>query len=414
MKKSISFIFLLCLVYIGYSKEFQYSSTLKTDYPKGYQQVDLSPELLGLLNASFSDLRLLDSNQNEVPYVLRKETLVAMESFFREYPIRVNSPAPNGTSVVVFDNPKKETIDQIIFVVKNTAVSKSARLSGSDNNTDWFLIRENIRLHSMQNAKKTTDLKLLNFPKSDYAYFKLEVNDSNSLPIQFEKVGYYDYQNIDGSMTISSMSLFSVKDTNQVSHIHLTSEFPTRVERIRLHVTGPEHYYRQVHFKLKKTRVTRKGKKETYFEHLRSSFLNSNTENIFHIGPINLQDLYVEIENGDDQPLLLTEAETYFLKNYLVAELDPAMTYQLKFGNPKVRAPKYDLQHFVSQIPTNIPVIESGLIIRPPTNKKVAPTDSILDNKWLIWTVIGVVGVILAFISFSMIKEMSKEESEKT
>lgn len=409
MKKSISSFILLCVALIGYGQEFQYSSPIKTSYSKGYQQIDLSPQLLGLLQPGFSDLRLLDSNQKEVPYILRKENLVSMASFFREYPIVINSPQPNGTSVIVFQNHRKETLQQINFVVKNTAVSKSARLSGSEDQENWFLIRDHITLHSLQNAQKTTELKLLDFPKSDYAYFKLEINDSNSLPIQFEKVGYYDYQSVAGLMSVTPMNIIALKDSTRISYVHLNLHSKTRVDRIRINVSGTEFYYRLAHFKLKKTRTTRKGKKQVYFEHIGSYYLNSNTENTFEINPINLQDLYMEIENGDDQPLRIDNVQTYLLKNYLVAELDPAISYTLAFGNTKIRTPKYDLQHFANNIPKDIPTLPSSNLISTTIEEKEIQSNDWINNKWLVWTAIGIVGIILAFISLSMIKEMSNK-----
>ena len=409
MKKSISSFIFLCFIVLGYGKEYKYSSPITTTYAKGYQQVDLSPQLLGLLNNDNSDLRLLDSNQKEVPYILRRENLVSMHSFFKEYPLLINRPQPNGTSVLVFQNQNKEVLKQINFVVKNTAVNKLARLSGSNDQENWYLIRDHISLHSMQNREQTRELKLLNFPKSDYSYFKLEINDTNSLPIQFEKVGYYDFQSIDGRMTVTPLNIASAKDSLSVSYLHLKSDSITRVERIRLQISGSDFYYRLIHFKQKKTRTTRKGKKQDYFENLGSFYLNSNTENIFNLGIVKIDDLYLEIENGDDQPLKIEQIEAYLLKNYLVAELDPNMPYTLAFGYPKMPSPKYDLQHFADNIPMDIPTISTSTLLRH-ADKATNSTNSWLDNKWLIWTVIGIVGLILGIISFSMIKEMGKKE----
>ena len=410
MKKWISTFVLSSLLLVGFASDFKYTSSVQTNFPAGYQQVDLSPEILGRVNLRFSDLRLLDSAQIEVPYILRTEQLVSMYSFFKEYPIIINKPQPNGTSVIVFENPTQEELTQINFVVKNNAVNKSARLSGSTDQKNWFLIRDHIHLHSMQNNQKTSELKVLNFPRTDYSYFKLEVNDSNSLPIQFEKVGYYDYQSIDGLMSTSPMRVISQKDSNQVSRIHLKFDQKTRINRIRVHVTGAEYYYRHIDFQVKKTRTSRKGKTQEYFESIGSGYLNSNSENIFEFQNYNLQDIYVKVRNGDDQPLQLEKVESYLLKSYLVAQLDPKMPYQLAFGNDEKQIPQYDIRHFAKDIPTQIPTLISGPIINHSNTVTVSESIGILDNKWVIWTAIGVVGIVLAFISFSMIKEMNQKE----
>lgn len=412
MKKIISSVLFLCLISTGYGKEYTYTSTVQTPYPKGYQKVDLNPQVLGLLQPNYADLRLLDSNQNEVPYILRKETKTSMHRFFKEYPILINQPAPNGTSVIVFENPDKEEINQFNFVVKNTAVNKSARLSGSNDQKNWFLIRDHISLHAMHNSQNTTELKLLNFPLVDYSYFKLEVNDSNSLPIQFEKVGYYDYQSVNGSMTTTPLQLVSVRDSNKITYTHLKYNSSTRTERMRVLVSGPEFYYRKIHFKIKRTSTNRKGKTKMYWDYIGTYYLDSNTENIFDLGGQNLKDVYVEIENGDDQPLKIETIESYLLKNYLVAELDSSMTYAVVFGNPKARSPKYDLRHFANNIPEDLPVVKMSEMFTNKEKQTSINSNHWLDNKYLIWTIIAVVGMVLAFISFSMIKEMGKKEKE--
>ena len=232
-------------------KEYTYTTPLNTPFPKGYQRVDLNPQLLGLLQNNDADLRLLDSNQKEIPYILRKEPMTSMLRFFKAYPILVNQPNPNGTSVIVFENPDREEINQFNFVVKNTAVNKSARLSGSNDQKNWFLVRDHISLNAMHNSKNTTELKLLNFPLVDYSYFKLEVNDSNSLPIEFEKVGYYDYQSVNGLMTTTPLKIVSVRDSNKVTYAQLKFNSRTQTERIRVMVSGPEFYYRKIKFKVK-------------------------------------------------------------------------------------------------------------------------------------------------------------------
>ena len=367
---------------------------------------------MGLLQSNDADLRLLDSNHQEVPYIMRKEALTSMHRFFKEYPIIVNQPEPNGTSVVVFENPQKEEINQFNFVVKNTAVNKLARLSGSNDQKNWYLVRDHISLHALHNSENTKELKLLNFPLVDYSYFKLEVNDSNSLPIQFEKVGYYDYQSVNGLMTNTPLKLVSLLDSNKVTYTHLKFDSRTRMERIRIMVSEPEFYYRKIHFKVKRTTTDRKGKIKVHWEYIGSYYLDSNSENIFNLGEKNLQNLYLEIENGDDRPVHIVGANSFLLKNYLVAELDSGMTYSLLFGNQKARSPKYDLRHFANNIPEKLPIVKMSELISKPTYSITTASMHWYDNKYVIWAIIGALGIVLGFISFSMIKEMSQKERE--
>ena len=101
------------------------------------------------------------------------------------------------------------------------------------------------------------------------------------------------------------------------------------------------------------------------------------------------------------------------MKNYLVAELDSSYELPLSYLETlKARVPKYDLRHFANNIPKNLPTVKMSGLIEASTMPIKTTSTQWLDNKYLIWTIIGIVGTVLAFISFSMIKEMGKKERE--
>lgn len=411
MKWKNSWVILLFAFTSTYGKGFQYASSVDSVSQTGYNRIELSPELLGKLNAYKGDIRLYHSSGEEVPYVLQREKPVATVTLFHEYEILKNRSKPNGVSYLIFSNPQKKKIDNVSFIVQNTSVSKSARLSGSNDKKNWFIIKDNYLLHSMYSRKTTTELKILNFPLSDYAYFKLEVNDSNSLPIQFQKVGFYDYQSIQGQISSTELSVITKKDSNSTSYVHL--QFPERtfVEDIRFTITGAEFYQRNARLKVKKRRRTKRKKMVTYYETIANFQFNSNSENIVHLRGLNIHDVYLEIDNGDDQALKIELAQATMFKQYLVANLESGSKYTLQFSDKKAHSPNYDLAHFTGNIPKEIPVIQTGQIISLQTeNKRLTELDGLFGNKYMVWLVIGIVGIGLALVSFKMIKELGQRE----
>lgn len=66
------------------------------------------------------------------------------------------------------------------------------QLSGSDDKADWYIIKDNYELESLFNHRETEEVTILHFPLSDYEYYRLDINDSPSLPIKILKAGHFD------------------------------------------------------------------------------------------------------------------------------------------------------------------------------------------------------------------------------
>ena len=252
-------------------------------------------------------------------------------------------------------------------------------------------------------------MKVLNFPLSDYKYFKLEINDNLKLPINILKVGYYDYQSVSGSEVVFDLPVVTQKDSNHITYLHVHMPEKMYFEQLQLNVSGADFYQRYASIMVKKYRLTKRKKKEYYYETIGSFSLNSNSANKRFIGEQSLTDLYIEIDNKDDQPLKVEKVSGSFLKRYIIAELDPKGKYVLKCGNKQLYPAQYDLVNFRASIPSGSPTIHHSSIISMSQGEgKKNGEEGIFDNVYVIWLVIGVVGAVLGFISFKMIKELGE------
>ena len=396
----------LILVTNSFAQQFDYTSQLKKAKETSYHQILLSPELLGKTKKELVDLRIYDTQNTEIPYFIKRGELLSTQ--FKEYKILKKAYKKDAISHLVFHNPQKKKINNVSFLVRNTDVQKRARLSGSNDQKNWYVIKNNYLLHSMKSNEKTTELNILNFPLSNYEYFKLEIDDNWRLPINILKVGYYDTEEVKESETSFEWNISSQKDSAKVSYIQLKSPNPLYIEKLQLSLSGSEFYLRDVRIYAKKEKFDKKGETVSYYKQVGRFRLNSNSDNKVELKAGAYDELYLEIENQDNPPLKVERVQGSYLNYYLVAKLDTATTYELKFGNTKILAPQYDIKNFANQLPKELPQISHLEIVQ--TKEVVeAKEESIFESPYFIWTLIGLVGIGLVLISVNMLKEMNKK-----
>ncbi len=412
MTKKYSWVIGIFCATTANGQEFAYKSEIVPVPDEAHYRITLSPDLLGQSRPDFGDLRLYSEDGLEQPYVLKQEREVSTTSLFKEYEIIKKEYKKNAISHMIFANPDKQTINNVSLVVNNTDVQKRARLSGRDDQESWYVIKDNYLLHSMASEEETTELKILNFPLSDYAYFKLEINDNWRLPINILKVGYYDTQKEEGLMTSFEDIGIDQNDSLKTSYVKLNLTKPIYLEKLHFEVSGAEYYSRNARVMVKRERLNRKKKKEIFYETIVSFHLNSNSGNEVKLGGRVVQEIYIEIENRDNQPLVVEKVSSTYLNKYMVAKLTPLLSYSIMFGDQELRSPDYDMAVFADQIPEDAMKISHQQIIPLLATEAIQKEPGLLDNAYFIWSVIGLVGIFLAFISVKMIKEIGQKEGK--
>lgn len=406
MKKLIKFFFCLVpLVSIG--QGYQYEAEINPVETQGYYKVLLSPELLGKLKSDFSDLRIYDENGKEQPYFLNTEQRSSSDAVFHPYKVIERISEPDSLSYIVFENPQKKQIDNVSIRVSNTDVRKRAKLSGSDDGDKWYVIKDNYLLHSMQNNSETSELKIIGFPLSDYAFFKLEFDDRNQLPIQVLNLGYYDTQKRKGFIQSFDCE-YTVKDSAKTSYVHI--QFPERVylDQLKFRLSGAEFYARNASFKTSYLRKNRKGNETVHFRQFAQQVLNSNSENEVQFDGFSADELFVEIQNRDDQPLHIDDIEAATLNHYLITELKPNQKFVFAFGDDQARPANYDLKGFRSQLNIRPDIATHMDIYAIQDAEEKVSSDKL--PPFVLWTVLGLVGLVLVFFTYRMVAEMGQRE----
>jgi len=191
--KLITLIVIGCIAFSTsvFSQDFNWKSKIDDVKKSGFHNILLSPSVNGKLNYEFSDIRIYDNENNEIPYLLRTEVPVVYKQLFKEYQI-VSKKSLKGSTQVIIKNQLKSKVNNVNIVIKNSDVQKKVKLFGSDDQKKWFVIKDDYLFYSICSDVETSEIQLMDFPLSDYAYFKIELDDTKSAPINILKIGYYD------------------------------------------------------------------------------------------------------------------------------------------------------------------------------------------------------------------------------
>lgn len=403
--KKITFIALsLFLTGSLYSQSYQWKSELEKNDSSGFYSIDIQPDIMSKLNSNFSDIRIRDEQEKEVPYFIKKEPFSVTKRVFKEYELKAKIKWRNGATVLVVENQEKDTINNIQLQIKNFDVRKHLELAGSDDYENWYTIKENYLFRSADGKQTTSEVKSLNFPYTDYRYYRIIIYDWYSLPINVLKIGYYDTYQEEGKfkqLASPALSCFDSVETKQ-TYINVNFKETPYFDKLIFKVDKPTYFYRNARICLKHT--DKKGR--VYYETLEYITLNSNSDLTFYQSDFKYKEFYVVIDNEDNPPLENIKIEGYQLNRYLVAHLNSDNKYKLVFGNKKINnLPNYDIAHFKNSMPVAIPILTTGAIelIKYKLKKKITTS-----TLW-IWGAIGLVALLLGYMSYKMITEMGKE-----
>jgi hypothetical protein len=399
-------LFILCsLVFFsrGFPQTFQREGKIEDTDQDGFYNILLEPPITAHLRQDFGDIRLCNRSGKEIPFIIRQEKAGSFTTLFKTYEVREKTIVPNCCTVLILYNSGKNKISNISLIIKNADVKKKAQLSGSDDGSNWYIIKDNILLEYINNTNDAWEIKVLDFPVSDYAYYKLYINDSLTPPLNIVKAGYYDtWQEEEKYVTLPTPVTRQIDSSNRKSYIYFTFNASYTIDKMQFKTQGEAYYFRNA--QLCSIRV-KKGK--TFLHPIENITLRSNHDNLFTFTALYEKQLCLIIDNLDNAPLHLSSATAFQLVSYLTFYAKKRETPIIKFGNKTLESPRYDLEHFRDSIPENIKILEVKEIHHPEQDSK--HSEHFFQSTIWIWSAIAGIVLLLGYMSFRMIREIKEQ-----
>jgi hypothetical protein len=402
MKKTSFLIQFLFLFATCIADDFKWKSQIDSVSKSGFYKIVLSPAILSKTKENFSDLRIFDSKHHEVPYLFVSENQATEQTEFKPYTILENNYiSQKKITRIVIHNQKKEIISSFVLQIRNSEIEKEITLKGSDNQKSWFIIKRNYPVLSSNNLGKTSELRIIDFPKSNYEYFEITLNDKHKDPLQIMAVGHYDSEVNQGLYTPLPAPTVSQTDSLKLKKSYVKLKFNSvyEIDRLNLHLKGPAYFLRNCTIGTFKEVNHKK-----VFYTIHSFVISSERPTLWNVNGLKTDELLIEIENEDNVPVRIYTANAYQLSKYLIANLSLDEKYELFLGKEKIASPNYDLKYFTNKIPKTMEVIKTGSMIMLSAIEKQNMPD--FFNKKTIWIALILVTALLFWMTIKITREM--------
>ena len=384
-------------------KTFKYRADVQKADTAAFFRITLPPALLAKSQGSLADIRLVDKNGKTVPYIFGDRLpLWGDVNDFAFSSWNVNSQSDSVTTFIA-ENKDRLTLSQITLGMRNIDVERKASLSGSDDLEKWYAIKEDIILAITSGKpyynKAGNFAQQLNFPASNYRYFRVQVNNGHRDAIAILNAFISRKQAMVPEFTQLPKPGFIQKDTLNVSRLFIKFNDAYPVNKIHLDISGAKYYKRNVSI------YDLSGKHRSLLE---ETILSSAapTDLIFSI---KAKFIGLEIANEDNPPLQIKGVTAYQLSQSVIAYLDKGNSYHLLVGDSAAISPNYDLQFFTDSLKHQLPLATVGAVIVNPEfkNKETKPAAKGFPT-WALWAVIVAVLTTLGAMTFAMTKEVGK------
>lgn len=393
----------------GMGQTFRGEATLPDITADGFYRIAASPAICAHLNETFSNLRIYDQGQNEVPYIFEKESPAYYTTQFKPYEVVSKAQQKNCCTTLILRNNDSRPINNISLSIKNADVTKTATLLGSDDKRNWFALKERFTLSAIDNHDSTSEVRIIDFPLSNYTYYQLQLDDSTSAPINLLGAGYYEVSSEDGKYTVLQPKSINQAVVAAEKKSLVTIDFDTMrvVDKVVLNMTGAPYFLRRATLLSAREITDPKGVKSFHYEQLAHFELSSKQTTVIELPGVRVEKLVVRIENEDNPPLDLESVKTYQLNRYFTAWLKNGYRYSLKLGAPNLAQPRYDLAFFRDNIPAQPPLLRAGSVKMFDAEKE-EPRPTFFTNSIIIWIAIIAVVIVLGFMAVRMTHETSK------
>jgi hypothetical protein len=390
---------------IGYSitgnaqNTARFTAALEPAANTSFYKINLSPALIAHCRNDLYDIRIWDNESGQqVPYLLKSDASRFFENNFVNFPIlSVAKKADKQTHILIKGN-HTTPIGNLLLFIKNTDAVRSVTLSGSDNNRNWYVIKENIYLDEYFSNHSDEFIQTLSFPPSKYAFYQLTIIGERILPVNITRAGLYTQQVTEGKYAPVPVKEITQQDSSdKKTYISLRLDAPYLIHKISIQCAGPKYFNRLLEIN---TTPEKQSIHENRFR------ISSNGNSSFPLKSTKTNKIVLVVHNEDNPPLKITGITCSQLNQSLFTYLEVNKKYSLRFGDSAAGAPAYDLNFFKDSIPAKPPLLAYGPIeVRNPA--PLEKKETVITKQWM-WAIILAAGIGLLLFTIQLARQINK------
>ncbi len=417
MKSKNTCIFTLLILVLPttiFSQASNYSYMRKLDKTEkeNFYSISLLPEIVANCKSELNDIRLYNFANNdtvEIPYVLE---WLGNKNEEKAIPFELinDTHSEKCCSYLTLKFNKKQIINRIKLDVLEANFDKWVKIEGSSDNKNWFTIKEHLRIVRFKNSEEHFEYTTLDFPNSEFAYYRLVINDDGGYRIKISNAYAYESKETTGSY--SELKINSRKQTEnkkeKTSELIVELPYAYRIDHITINSNSTKDFYRNINlYRSGGMNHSPNNDKENWYL-INTSIFSSIENNFINCFNEQIKKLKIEILNYDDAPIEINEIKAFTEQCHLVSAVPASENIYLTYGKANDNAPTYDLMHFREKIPFSITELNYGSEQEIPNTsgtKNASIKKALIENKKWLWTAMGAIILLIGFFSIKLLKK---------
>ncbi len=404
VKLGILAFFISTLVY-GQIDQYNYQRAI-SDIKNQWHQLPLPETIFEKVNPNFSDLRIYgitaEKDTLEVPYLLDNGNITTKKQA-PTFTI-LNRTLTKDGHYFTFELANPTTIDQIYLDLKEQNFDWRIKLEGSQNQQNWFTIKNNYRIVSINNESADYRFTTLNFPSAKYRYYRLLIKTShvitlNKATLDLAENTPANYQ----AYTISNQSITqNKKQKNTIIELELANAVP--LNYLAIQTAADFDFYRPLTIQYLRDSIQTESGWRYDYRTIKRSILSSLEQSEFTFNSTISKKWKVIIHNQDNPPLKIESINVKGYPHQLIARFDQPATYFLTYGRKNAKRPRYDIGKFKDKIPQDLSSLT--LAAEKTIPKKSTPVSKpFFENKLWLWGLMVGIILILGWFTMKMLRE---------
>jgi hypothetical protein len=353
--------------------QWQYRQSI--DVPvTGLVQVNLPLETSNIVRADLSDLRIIDSNEKEIPFLIdqpmpQPESSVPAKDFRAEI--------VSSETRLLITTGSDSTIGGVMLDTPASAnFMKAARVEGSNDQKDWRMLTSGAPLFRIANG--AANLRIA-FPEGRWQFLRIVVDDNRTPPVPWTSAQLI----VAGSSAPTEPVSVTIKSRDEnpgMTRLGIDlGAANLRVASIRIGTSEPV-FTRTVTVAAPQLSAQNLKEETLCSAVLYRVDLNGKAEARLDL-PIDKQifgrELVLLIDNGDSPPLRISEVRADRRITHLIFFAAMPGPYNLLSGNSQCESPSYDLSHLGDQLPRARAI--QGKVSLPAQNPGYNPAANLQD-----------------------------------
>jgi hypothetical protein len=330
-------------------QQWQYQKEIHVE-KDGLIDVTLDNDVFANAAKGLSDVRLVNSNNQEIPYKL----IATMgEDNVKDYFPRMinNSITPGNYSSVILDLEQQGIITNSLTVnTPSENFQRNLKVYGSNNQSDWNELKSNGYIYDYTDKRggiKSQNTTVL-FPDSVFKFLKVEISDVDNKPIIISSIKVSQQVKKNTQEFELSPSVEINQDTANKTTTILADLRQSGIPTSKILLAVRDKNFNRgvlVYSGSDKNTLNWKSVGQGYiFRYDTPKFVGENTT--LSIGETSDRFLKIVVFNNDNVPLDLSQIKTFAAYRELVFQAQGEKSFSLFYGNKNAKTPQYDIEKY--------------------------------------------------------------------